>query len=227
MPGEDKKTEIRGGTKERLLGTAAGWLLRIYSWTLRVKFEDRSGLDGGPGNTVAILAFWHNRIFAVPRGLCPNLPTEKMVVLTIASKDGAILGAAVEVFGTGSVRGSSSRRGRAAMVALMRCLREGVSVVVTPDGPRGPRYELQPGLVKLAQAGGVPVVPVTVDYSRAWRLNSWDRFQIPWPFSSVRVVLQPALDVPRDLSEDAFEEQRKGIEAALREGVDDLLTNED
>jgi lysophospholipid acyltransferase (LPLAT)-like uncharacterized protein len=111
------------------------------------------------------------------------------------------------------------------MMALLRRLRDGCLVVITPDGPRGPRYVVQPGAVKLAQVSGVPVIPVRVEYSGAWRLKSWDRFRIPWPFSAVNIVLEQALDVPRELDEDAFEEQRKRIENVLLEGI--ALTGSD
>ena len=143
-------------------------------------------------------------------------------MLTSASHDGAMLARAVGVFGIGSVRGSSSRRGVAALVALRKALREGVDICLTPDGPRGPRYELQAGAVKLAQTGGVHVLPIHVEYSSAWCLKTWDRFHVPRPFSKVRVIFDEVLAVPAELSESEFEEWRLRIESILRAGVEDF-----
>jgi len=216
-----KGTEIRESRKATLLGTAAGWAMRMLCATLRIEVEDRCGLARIEGPVVYCL--WHNRIFSVPaawrklvRGARPT------VVLTSASHDGAMLARAVGVFGLGSVRGSSSRRGVAALVALRKKLREGVDVCLTPDGPRGPRYVLQPGVVKLAETGGVPLVPIHVELTRSWKLGSWDRFRVPKPFSRVRVIFDEALAVPGGLSEAEFETWRARIEGILRAGVEDF-----
>ena len=125
------------------------------------------------------------------------------------------------VFGLGAVRGSSSRRGVAALIGLKRALIDGHDVCLTPDGPRGPRYQIQAGFVKLAQASGSPVVPVHVRFSSAWRLKSWDRFVIPKPFSRVVVTFAEAIYVPRDLDDAAFEKERLRIESILVNGTDD------
>jgi len=126
------------------------------------------------------------------------------------------------VLGFKAVRGSSSRGGAAALIALRRVLRAGGDVAITPDGPVGPRYEVQGGVVKLAQSTGVPVVPLHARCSSAWRLNTWDGFMIPKPFSRVTIVFDEALVVPRKLDEDGFETWRTKIEQVLRDGVDDL-----
>lgn len=218
-----KGLEIRESRKATVLGTAAGWLMRAWCATLRLEVVDRSGLRDAPGNAPVVFALWHNRIFVVPaawRKLCRG--RKGAVVLTSASHDGAMLARAVGVFGIGSVRGSSSRRAVAALVALRRALREGLDCCLTPDGPRGPRYVLQPGLVKLAESEGVGVVPIHVEFGPGWALRSWDRFRVPRPFSRVRVVFDETLAVPRGLSEDDFEAWRRRIEEILRAGVDDL-----
>ncbi len=217
-----KGSEIRGSRKVTAIGTLAGWLMRGWCATLRLEIEDRCGLVALEGPVVYSL--WHNRIFTVPAAwnkLCGRY--RKAVVLTSASHDGAMLARAVGVFGLGSVRGSSSRRGVAALVALRKTLREGRDVCLTPDGPRGPCYVLQPGLVKLAEASGAPVVPVHVEFSKSWRLKSWDGFHVPWPFSRVRVIFDQALAVPAGLSEGEFEAWRARIEAVMRAGVDDFI----
>lgn len=218
-----KRREIRGSRKASATGWLAGWLMRVFGWTLRIEVEDRAGLAKGGQEGPVIYALWHNRIFVVPGAWRKAYGgRRRAVVLTSASHDGAMLARAVGVFGIGSVRGSSSRRGVAALVAMRKALREGVDVCVTPDGPRGPRYRMQPGLVKLAETSGAPVVPVHVDFGAAWRLKSWDRFHVPRPFSRVRVVFDRALAVPAGLSEDAFEGWRRRIEDALNAEVGDM-----
>ncbi|MGB1131100.1 MAG: lysophospholipid acyltransferase family protein [Haloferula sp.] len=216
-----RESEIRESRKATILGTTAGWLMRMWCATLRMQIVDRSGLEkiGEP----VLYALWHNRIFVVPRAwqkLCGK--HRKAVVLTSASHDGAMLARAVGVFGIGSVRGSSSRRGVAALVALRKAVKAGKDCCITPDGPRGPRYVLQPGLVKLAETSGAPVVPIHAEFSAVWKLKSWDRFHLPKPFSRVRVIFDEALAVPSGLSEDDFETWRKRIEDKLRAGVDDF-----
>lgn len=218
-----KGQEIRESRKATVLGTLAGWLMRAWCATLRMEVVDRAGVggDGCPGPVV--LAVWHNRIFVGPAAWRRVSRHRKgMVVLTSASHDGAMLARAVGVFGVGSVRGSSSRRAVAALVALRRSLRDGFDCCVTPDGPRGPRYVLQPGVLKLAETSGAKVLPMHVEYGGSWTLRSWDRFRVPHPFSRVRVVFDETLAVPPGLSEDEFEAWRLRIEEILRAGVDDI-----
>ena len=213
-----KGREIRESRKATLIGTIAGWLMRLWCATLRLEIVDRCGLVQMEGPV--LYALWHNRIFVMPKAWKQLVGRHRQaVVLTSASHDGAMLARAVGVFGIGSVRGSSSRRGVAALVALRKAVKSGKDCGLTPDGPRGPRYVLQPGLVKLAETTGAPVIPVHGEFSSVWRLKSWDRFHLPKPFSRVRVIFDEALAVPSGLSEDDFETWRARIEANLRAGV--------
>ena len=219
-----KSSEIRESRKSTLIGKTAGGLMRLLCATLRLELVDRCGIGEREGLPKPVIyCLWHNRIFVVPaawKKICGKW--RKAVVLTSASHDGAMLARAVGVFGIGSVRGSSSRRGVAALVALRKALREGSDICLTPDGPRGPRYELQAGAVKLAETGGALMIPIHVEFDSAWVLKTWDRFHVPKPFSKVRVIFDEALAVPAGLSEDEFEERRLKIESILREGVEDF-----
>ena len=219
------RSEIRESRKATVIGTMAGWLMRLWCATLRFDIEDRAGL--APDSPPVVFALWHNRIFSVPDAWRRiDRSGRRTVVLTSASHDGAMLARAVAVFGLGSVRGSSSRRGVAALVALRKALKSGTSCCVTPDGPRGPRYVVQPGIIKIAEATGAPIIPVHAKFSAAWRLRSWDRFVVPKPFSRVRVIFDAALAVPAGLGEDDFETQRVALEKVLLAGVDDLSQQE-
>lgn len=219
-----KSGEIRESFKASLLGVLAGWMMRVWCLTLRFELVDRAGLADRPREEGPVIyALWHNRIFVVPaawKRLYGRIRTS--VVLTSASHDGATLARAVGAFGIGSVRGSSSRRGVGALVALRRALRDGRDCCLTPDGPRGPRYVLQPGTIKLAETSGAPVVPIHAEFSSVWRLKTWDRFCLPKPGSRVRVIFDRALEIPRGLSEAEFEGHRQRLERAMIAGVDDI-----
>ena len=218
-----KKLEIRTSWKARAIGTLAGWIIRILSWTLRFKVEDRCGFtEEGRIDGPVIWCIWHNRMVGLATARRPVYPRRQGVVLTSASHDGAAIAAAVKVLGVGAVRGSSSRRGSAAIKELVRCVKRGLDVGVTPDGPRGPRYRLNPGVIKLAQVTQVPVMGFHVHFGAAIRLKTWDRFVIPLPFSKLTVIFDELLAVPRDLDDDGFEAKRREIEEMMRAGVDDL-----
>lgn len=104
------------------------------------------------------------------------------------------------------------------MVELVKWLKDGRDVVMIPDGPRGPRYALQPGIIKLAQKTGVRIFPILVDYDNYWELKSWDRFRIPKPFSEVVVTLAAYESIDSDIDDETFEKERLRIEKVLMAG---------
>jgi len=113
------------------------------------------------------------------------------------------------------VRGSSSRLGASAILQLTETLASGRDVVITPDGPRGPAYELGPGIVFLTQKSDALVLPMNLEYSRCWRLGSWDRFIIPQPFSKVRVLISRPLRVEPTITPEEFEAERRRVQDAM------------
>jgi len=200
----------------------AARLMRAVSRTLRVEFHDHCGfLEQRPGHAL-IHVLWHNAIFAWPHLYQRHWPERHGAALTSASRDGEVVAGVLEAFGIAPVRGSSSRRGMAAIIELKQWLRDGHDIAITPDGPRGPKYHLQPGLVLLAQKTKIPILPYRILYDRPWRLKTWDQFQIPRPFSRLEVHIGPYLEVPETLDEDAFARERKRIEEALRLGLPDV-----
>lgn len=219
-----KSTEIHGNRKAEILGTLAGWFMRCWSKTLRFEIHDRCGVTT-PHDPIppVVFALWHNRIFTLPPiWWKTGGNSRKSVVLTSASKDGAILAKAMAVFGLGAVRGSSSRRAVAALIGMKRALQEGLDVCITPDGPRGPKYSFHPGVIKLAQSTGAPIVPIHASYASAWRLKTWDGLVIPKPFSRVTVVFDEMLMIPPKLDEAAFEAQVERVKNILLAGGDNL-----
>jgi lysophospholipid acyltransferase (LPLAT)-like uncharacterized protein len=220
-----KRSDIRGTRSSAVFGTLIGLLMKTLGSTLRLTIRD----DCGVGHAVTtyppcIYLLWHSRFLIVPyawRKLTQG--RRKTVALTSASKDGDMVARAMATFGLGSVRGSSSRRGVAALVGLKRALLDGHDICLTPDGPKGPRYQLQPGVLTLAQATGAPVIPIHIRFHSAWRLGTWDRFVIPKPFSRVEVTFAKPIDVTTLLADAPAEEVRARLEAILVGGTDDAL----
>jgi lysophospholipid acyltransferase (LPLAT)-like uncharacterized protein len=218
-----KGSEIRSDRKSALLGALAGWMMKLLAATLRLEVRDLCGIGSPDANTPPVIyILWHNRFFVVPHAwqkLCGT--HRKAVTLTSASHDGDLVARAMAVFGLGAVRGSSSRRGVAALVGLKRAIQDGSDVCLTPDGPRGPRYGMQPGVVKLAESTAAPVIPVHVRFSSAWRLKTWDRFVIPKPFSRVEVTFAEPIVLTRGMDAETFENERLKLESLLVNGTDD------
>lgn len=162
-------------------------LLRVWGRTLRI---DTTGADLPmivPRDEPVIFVLWHNRLFVVPEIYRRHFPSKRINALISASKDGAWLAAFFELAGLGTVRGSSSKHGRQALHGLAGCLAAGEDVGLTPDGPRGPAYKAKGGGLTLARKTGARSVLLGIDYDRAWRVPSWDRFFLPVPWSTVRV----------------------------------------
>ncbi len=208
--------------RERLLATLGATILRGLFFTIRLRVTDRSGIMDGTLRDPFIVCFWHNRILGITLAFLRRYPRARqgVTVLTSPSRDGEILARFVGAFGMGAVRGSSSRRGSRALLELIRILRGGGDVAITPDGPRGPRYCLGPGVIQLASTTSAPVVPLHASFSRALRLKTWDGFIIPLPFSTISVSIDTPLRIPADLSGDEFEARRKTLEDQLRHGAD-------
>jgi lysophospholipid acyltransferase (LPLAT)-like uncharacterized protein len=214
---------IRGTRTSAIYGTLIGVLMKVLGSTLRLTLRDESGI-GKAGSLLApcIYLLWHNRFLVVPFAWQKITQGHRSaVILTSASKDGDMVARAMAVFGLGAVRGSSSRRAVAALVGLKRALEDGHDICLTPDGPKGPRYQLQPGVLALAQATGAPVVPVHIRFHAAWRLGTWDRFVIPKPFSRVEVTFAKPVDVATMLADTTSEDVRIHLETLLVGGTDD------
>jgi len=190
-------------------------LLRAWARTLRYEIDDRAGILGKPVMENYIGALWHNRLLIFPLVLRRFFPNRPGAALISASRDGDLLTDAIHRFGYEVIRGSSSRLGASAILQLTGELASGRDVVITPDGPRGPAYELGPGIVFLAQKSGASVLPMNLEYSHCWRLGSWDRFIIPRPFSKVRVLISQPLRVDATSNPAQFEAQRLRVQDAM------------
>ena len=206
----------------KIEGRSAHWLiaigfriLHLWARTLRYEIEDRADVVGKPVAENYIGALWHNRLLIFPFVLRRFFSNRHGAALISASRDGELLADAIKRFRYDVVRGSSSRLGASAILQLTDLLASGCDVVITPDGPRGPAYELGPGIIFLAQKSGAPVLPVNIEYSSCWRIKSWDRFIVPRPFAKVRVIIGQPHRVRPTSTDKQFEAERLRLQDAM------------
>lgn len=187
-------------------------LVRVLGRTLRWRVEGAEAY----GEVLAsgrrpIMAFWHGRIlpatlFFRDRGI---------VVITSENFDGEWIARIIQRFGYGAARGSSSRGAVRALVQLKRLMADGKPTAFTVDGPRGPARVAQPGAIWLAKATGNPILPFHIEAARYWTVRSWDRTQVPQPFSDVAVVIGSPFYVAPHAGDDALEVRRQALEQEL------------
>ena len=189
------------------LASLAWKALRLTLRRRRQGFEAVGALVGGDQRF--ILAFWHRRLVMMPlsypfKRRNPEGERRGVAILSSDSKDGEISSAVARHLGIHAVRGSASHGGGAqGLTKMIRAVRDGWDLGVTPDGPRGPCFEAKPGTIAVARITGAWVVPVSVAYSKVWKLKSWDRMLIPKPFSSVAVLYGEPFRVPERIEDDA------------------------
>ena len=186
---------MNGALQFRLVGTLGRWLLDALMATVRVSVEhgerhDRLRDAGEP----ILYALWHGRLLP----LTYHHRHKGIVALISQSADGEYIARVVQGWGYETIRGSSSRGGGKALREIVKRLRGGRSLAITPDGPRGPRQRLQPGIITAAQLSGAVILPLAAGASRAWWPGGWDRFCIPKPFARVTVLYGEPRRVPRD-----------------------------
>jgi lysophospholipid acyltransferase (LPLAT)-like uncharacterized protein len=191
------------------------WLLRGLCATLRPVYVPQNAFgqamaDGKP----FIFVTWHGRLLYLfhferwTRG-------RDCTFLVSQSRDGELVSRIAERFGVEPTRGSSSRGGARGLLEMVGKVQRGYVAGVTPDGPRGPRYRVQPGVITIAQKTGAPILPLT--YNARWKmvLHTWDECVIPLPFSRVVIVYGAPVDVPDGASTDMLEAKRQEVEVSL------------
>ena len=199
-------------------GKIIALFIRSIAATLDVAMVNTGAADyrnHGP----LIWVFWHNRMLLMPWMHQNLFPGEGGAILCSPSGDGQIIADVCERFGFTAVRGSSSRRGAQALVELANQTKIGKDIGITPDGPRGPVYRMHPGVIKLAQLTGAPMLPLHVTYSRAISMPTWDKFLLPLPFAKVRLEIAPCISVPRRMTEAECEAHRLHLERMMRIGA--------
>ena len=207
--------------RQRLVIRVAGWLLYwlILLIGRTVRFTVVGAEYDQPG-TPQVICFWHNRIpigtyFFRRRGI---------VVMSSRSFDSEYIARFIQRFGYGAARGSSTRGGGSALIQMIRAVRAGRSAGFSVDGPRGPLYVAKPGALLLAAKTGAPILPFSVSLERCWRLRSWDRIEIPKPFTRAVAVLGRPFQVESGTDAAALDLLQRALEEVRQQG-DDLLRN--
>jgi len=197
-----------------VLGSA---LIRAISLTMKKEVVGLGPLlDAIENGRHVILAFWHGRMLMLPPFYERYIPWEIHVLISLHA-DGEIISRAIENFGLPSVRGSSRRGGKAAVVNLFRLLKQGVAVGITPDGPRGPGEVAKKGVIDIAHKTKAVIFPVSYAASRQKKLNTWDKFVIPYPFTRVVYVVGDPLEVKGTETKEEKEQLRVEIERRITE----------
>ncbi len=174
---------------QKVVVTIVAFFLRLWTRTLRFRL-DQSVLDFMESEKPpCVVVFWHNRLFVAPEFYRRYFSARRLAVLVSASRDGAWSEAFVESLGIQPIRGSRNRRGAQALKELIQASRAGRDISFTPDGSRGPIYDMKAGAVAVAMNTGAPILLLSFNFHNAWRLKSWDQHFIPLPFQKVDVLV--------------------------------------
>ncbi len=200
--------------KARLLSWAGALLLKAFAATYRFRYENVRCLKDHLGRGGVILPFWHNRLI----GACvaPIFRDLDTVVVVSRHKDGEIITGIMRWFRHRAVRGSSGKGGGEALREMEEEVRRGSVVGITPDGPRGPRYVVQPGTAVLCERSRRPVIPFLTFSARRWKFDSWDAFELPQPFSEITLVFGRPIEASGDV-----ETTRARVEEEMKRMVEE------
>jgi lysophospholipid acyltransferase (LPLAT)-like uncharacterized protein len=187
-------------------------MIRLICSTLRWEVQGMGNLDSifGGGNR-AIFTFWHTCIFSATwfwRG-------RGIVVMSSQSRDAEYTGRFIKRFGYGTTRGSATRGGGRALAEMAECLEAGMDVAFTIDGPRGPAFVAKAGAVTLARHTGQAILPFHIASRRSLKLPSWDRLEIPLPFTRALTLIAEPIYVPRDASAEQAASYQSSLQASL------------
>jgi lysophospholipid acyltransferase (LPLAT)-like uncharacterized protein len=209
---EDWRSSRLKRLQASLIAAVGYRVIALLGSTLRWKTEGLEHFDAiVASGRQPVMGFWHGRILPAAY----YFRRRGIVVITSENFDGEWIAGIIERLGYGTARGSTSRGGRKALLQLTRDMAAGKPAGFTLDGPRGPARVAQPGAVWLSKATGNPVLPFHLEASRHWTLQSWDRTQIPKPFSTVAIAMGEPFHVPADADAAAVEAARVLLEQRL------------
>lgn len=193
-------------------------LLRLLYWSMRWAPHPLLQNDAIAMKAPRIYTFWHNRQVMMPclcRTAIRRGKISRVSTLISAHRDGRLIAKAISYLGLDSIAGSSTRGGVEALTKMIKCLRSGSDLAVTPDGPRGPIYKVKLGALKAAQKSSVPIFPCAYAASSFWRLKSWDQMIIPKPFSRGIALVGEPLQVPANSSDEDLQRIAERLERRL------------
>jgi lysophospholipid acyltransferase (LPLAT)-like uncharacterized protein len=182
--------------------------------TLRIKWMGEENLNPIRENNGRVLyAFWHGRMLIFSY----SHRWQKNHVLISQHRDGELIARIIQRLGFATIRGSTTRGGAKAIFEMSKKGAYGYDVAITPDGPRGPRFKVQPGTIYVAQRSGLPIIPITNSAKSRWTLSSWDGFLVPKPFSKAVIIIGEPIYVPLESTPQQLEEKREELERRLVE----------
>jgi lysophospholipid acyltransferase (LPLAT)-like uncharacterized protein len=195
-------------------------LVRFLWWSYRIERvigDDRLTTALRESGAV-IPCMWHQHMMLAVRYLLNKRAAGmKLGFMISPSVDGEAGAMAAQRIGAYVVRGSSSHTGaRALRDFYMAVVKENISLLVTPDGPRGPRYDAKPGVLLIGQLSGKPVVPIAYAASRVFKFPVWDRFILPLPFARIVLTIGEPMRIPKVMNPDDLEAQRQALNSSLR-----------
>jgi lysophospholipid acyltransferase (LPLAT)-like uncharacterized protein len=195
----------------RIVALLAALLIRVWMSTMRVRVVSADGQAHpvDPAQARYIYAFWHEALLA------PLVTRPVARVLISQHADGELIAQVCGFVGLGVVRGSTARGGSQALLEMIRGGQGAGHLAITPDGPRGPRRELKAGIVMVAAQTGLPIVPIGVGFTHAWRAGSWDRFAVPVPFTTLVGVIGQPIAVPADLDRHGMQHTKLLVQEQL------------
>lgn len=198
----------------------AALLVKLLAYTLRVRYEGLGPVeDLVARDRRIILAFWHRRLAMMPLAYPFRRRGRGVAILSSDSKDGERSAATWRWFGIHAVRGTAADDGAKALVRMIRAVKEGWDFGITPDGPKGPRQKLKPGVIALARKTGAWIVPVGVSFDRAWELGTWDAMVIPQPFAACTVTFGTPVQ-GTECDDQRLEEHLNALESGAAGGPD-------
>ncbi len=210
---ESYRKRLRHNLTVHLIPLVGYGVVRFLALTMRIEergSETIAAFDKEKKPFVS--AFWHGHLLMMM--ISPYRKHSKTMISR--HRDGEMISRLAGLFGVGSIRGSTTEGGVQALKGAIRAIREGYKVNVTPDGPRGPRHTVQPGVIELARATGVPIIPVVFSCTRKKVFSSWDRFILPYPFSRGVFFYGPPFYVERRVSREGREARRRELEQLMR-----------
>jgi len=196
------------------------WYIRLLRATMRIEFRNREALEAARNHGGQyVLTFWHSRFVMMP--YC--YPDERLVVLHSQHRDAQLLVGIMKRFGLAQAWGSTTRGGAGGVRDILRRIRQGYDVGITPDGPKGPRRRVQPGVVAIARLAGVAIVPVSFSARPFRRLGTWDGTLLPFPFGRGLFLYGEPIVIPREADDAA----QAGFVAKLEQSLDQLTDQAD
>ncbi len=209
------KTILKSRAVHRVLVWILAMYIRLVYFTGRKQYAIHPEAERYMrSESNAIFAFWHGRMMLMPC-LCP--PHRIMHVLISQHRDGILISDVMKEFSLKTIAGSTSKNGRSALIAMLRALKDGENVAITPDGPRGPVQVAAAGVATTAKLSGKPVLAITFSASHHKRARSWDRFMLALPFSRISFCVSAPIVIDRNMPD---EEARLLIERTMNQLID-------